>query len=309
MSSIAATAELVWGYSMARIDRLADEAARKTSGGPGRLLDPVDAREEAWSGIVDLLYLTPEKPSEWSLVDAGARAIDDLVRINLRDQGLRPIKGQGGGYEEAPRFNAFWVHIVGAKPDWTDAIIERMALPKVLGVLTPAQYQAVAALAAHGSIAKAANALNIEYAALKHRVNAGRKKMLEAWFDDETPHTTSKADPSVKCRYGHSRAKHGFRNAAGVWACHVCLRAAARRRRAAGGKEALAVVDVPKPSPQLFPARSAATSEPVGVRHNRPGGGVVLGSSACWCGEPVGHDWDGRDTGAPHPAQHRNHAA
>ena len=21
----------------------------------------------------------------------------------------------------------------------------------------------------------------------------------------------------------------------------------------------------------------------------------------CWCGEPVGHDWPGSDSGAPHP--------
>lgn len=29
--------------------------------------------------------------------------------------------------------------------------------------------------------------------------------------------------------------------------------------------------------------------------------GPVLGGADCWCGAPYGHDWPGRDDGAPHP--------
>lgn len=29
--------------------------------------------------------------------------------------------------------------------------------------------------------------------------------------------------------------------------------------------------------------------------------GIALGSFDCWCGQPCGHDWPGRDGGEPHP--------
>ena len=28
---------------------------------------------------------------------------------------------------------------------------------------------------------------------------------------------------------------------------------------------------------------------------------VIGHGTTCWCGEPMGHDWPGRDEGAPHP--------
>ncbi len=27
----------------------------------------------------------------------------------------------------------------------------------------------------------------------------------------------------------------------------------------------------------------------------------VIFGPGCWCGEPYGHDWPGKDAGAPHP--------
>lgn len=27
----------------------------------------------------------------------------------------------------------------------------------------------------------------------------------------------------------------------------------------------------------------------------------ALGDGTCWCGEPFGHDWEGKADGAPHP--------
>jgi hypothetical protein len=29
--------------------------------------------------------------------------------------------------------------------------------------------------------------------------------------------------------------------------------------------------------------------------------GIARGASACWCGEPHGHDWEGKADGAAHP--------
>lgn len=28
---------------------------------------------------------------------------------------------------------------------------------------------------------------------------------------------------------------------------------------------------------------------------------LPLSGGGCWCGEPMSHDWEGKDDGAPHP--------
>jgi hypothetical protein len=30
-------------------------------------------------------------------------------------------------------------------------------------------------------------------------------------------------------------------------------------------------------------------------------GDVLAAENTCWCGEPYGHDWEGKADGAPHP--------
>lgn len=300
MSTVTQMATLTHGYTMARVDRLAHEAALKASYRLGAM-DFTEAREEAWEAIVELLYLLPEKPAEWSLVEAGTRAIGNRFYAEMRDQGKRPNRHGLGGFEETPRFNAYWVHIVGAKPDWTDGVIERMALPRVLSVLTPNEYEAVVALAAHGSMDKAAGALNVTYSAMKQRVRAARRRMLEVWFEGETPpRGTPTADLNVRCRVGHSRTEYGFRTADGLWDCRLCQRR--RSRRAWHSRdEVLPVDDEPEavPGPLTF-APPPDTGPPVGERHRTPDGDV-LGSNACWCGLSAGHDWPHKGEGAPHP--------
>lgn len=289
MSTVAQTAVLVHGYTMARVDRLADDAARKTLA--TRLIDPSDAREEAWQAIVSLLYSCAEKPTEWSLVDAAMSAIRTYANAYLRDKGLRASRTPGnGGYEETPHFNQFWVHIIGAKPDWTEGIVQRMALPRVLGVLTPTQYEAVVALAAHDDLARAAAALGVSYGAMKLRVQAARKKMLEAWFDDETPPRAGKRPASEACRYGHARAMYGGHDGA-QWFCRLCRRNAARRRRA---REDVPEIESVEDTRNEGPLTFAAPRE-LGVDE------VPTGADVCWCGLRFGHDWPHKVEGAPHP--------
>ena len=303
MSSVTARAELAWGYTMARVDRLADKAVGKASALAGSV-GWAEARDVAWLAIVDLLYLTPEKPTEWSLIEAGKRAVNDCwLDTHIRARGLKADR-ENGGYKEAPRFYAYWVHIVGPKPDWTDAIIERMALPRVLSVLTPLELDAVVTLAAYGDMAKAADALGVGYHPFKQRVHKARKRLLAAWFEDETPHTTSKAPAAVACRYGHPRAEHGYRvGGSGQWKCRVCKRNAARRRaaRSQRGGDRLAFVEGPVEQPLVFPP--CVEGRPVGLRTQGGPEGPVLGSTACWCGDQVGHDWPGKCAGQPHPVE------
>lgn len=313
--SVAHTATLVHGYTMARIDRLSHDAATRARW-VASLLDPVDAREEAWRGIIELLFSERERPTEWMLIQAGSLAIAERVNVDLRDRGLRQVKG-GTGYEDAPRFNSYWTHIVGARPDWTDAIIERMALPNALSILTPDQYEAVITLAAFmrhdeetegttvaSPLSRTADRLGLSYAATKHLLNRARKRMREVWFEHETPAGERTWDNDVECRYGHSRAEHGRRTTKGGWACRTCARNAARRAQARGDGQVV-LEDLPPDEPVKARAMVAVPSsgeEPVGARHQLAGHGrAVIGSTACWCGLEVGHDWPHKEQGAPHP--------
>ena len=38
-----------------------------------------------------------------------------------------------------------------------------------------------------------------------------------------------------------------------------------------------------------------------GAAHVGPG--ETIAGDGCWCGEPNGHDWPGKDEGAPHPKE------
>ena len=106
------------------------------------------------------------------------------------------------------------------------------ALRDALAVLTAEQYEALATLAAFDNdVAAAAEALGMKYHGFYYRVLSGRNKIKAVWFGDETPVTSLLTGET--CRVGHSRAEHGiYREDAGVWACRVCNRNAARRRSA-----------------------------------------------------------------------------
>jgi hypothetical protein len=65
------------GRTLADIQEAAEKAARYT------YLDSVsyaDRYDEAWSGIVELLYTSNHPPSDWELLRAGQRALSDMVR-------------------------------------------------------------------------------------------------------------------------------------------------------------------------------------------------------------------------------------
>lgn len=199
------------------------------------------------------------------------------------------------------------IYRIGAKPDWTDAIVERMALPRALATLTPNQYEALVTVAAfmrHAdeqyadgggtALAQAATFMGLNYVAVKKRVHAARKRIMAVWFESETPPGETKKEQGGKCRFGHSRAEHGYRNTAGEWACRICHRAAERRRRARGVRydttpKQLEIVDE-QPTPLTFaPPPDLDPDE------------IPTAATTCWCGLLAGHDWPDKDEGAPHP--------
>jgi hypothetical protein len=45
------------------------------------------------------------------------------------------------------------------------------------------------------------------------------------------------------------------------------------------------------------PVSGSLGAMPPGLRERL----ATIGSGRCWCGAALGHDWPGRDAGAPHP--------
>ena len=297
-------ATIVHGYSLAGIDRLTHIAVTKAHVS----ISFPEAREEAWQAIVELLYSCPERPSHYSLVDAGRNAVEEHFRRRLHDVGLRKVAG--GGYEQAPRFMAYWadavdgvdgerathsswIRRVGARPDWVDAFVERLALPQVMDVLTPVQREAIVALAATGDLSGAANRLNVSYAIVKRRVREARIRMLEAWFDDETP--PQRPDAKTHCKYGHAWSVHGFPDpTSGAMKCRLCLRSAQRRYNVRGRLEdrVLDDAELVDMEGEALTFAPAPEEEP---------GTLRTAVNTCWCGLPVGHDWPHKGQGAAHP--------
>lgn len=229
MSTVAETATLVHGYTMAQVERAAAKAAATNSSHSPLSWD--DRYEAAWMGVVEALYGEVTRPDFAALVLAGLKAVSD------ENHAYRQAHGMGGASKRdgqpSVSFSKYW-STRGSDWDFTDEIAERLSLPVVLGLLTPKQYEAIAALAAHGTQERAAQALGVPALTLHAQVKDARRRIIKAWFAPETPHDTSiRTRDSETCRYGHSRAEHSFvrPNDGGV-RCRMCERNRKRRKTA-----------------------------------------------------------------------------
>lgn len=223
MSEVAEKAEVAWGYSMADLERLARAAVKRSP--CAYRLDTEERYQTAWHGVIVALYGAASWPHHSDLIMGGLEALS-------RDSaGIRRNRGLTDQGKEAPNFAKYWRTVVDRSDGFTDQLVESMALPAVLGTLTSRQYHAIVALAAHdNNFQAAAESIGISVVALRERVRHARKRILVAWYGEETPPIRTKADT---CRSGHSRADHGIRQANGAWTCQRCRRIAERRRRRA----------------------------------------------------------------------------
>lgn len=225
MSTLANTALLRAGYSMADLDRLATIAARRHGGAA----DMADKYDTAWHGIAELLYASETDPTESELLFAAVRALQEFAAENRREHG----RSHRHGYEygSAPRFATYWNERV-VTPDHAEPTAERLGLPQALATLTGEQYDAIAAVAALDSLAAAADALGITYAQLLRRFYAAREQVRVVWFEHETPRTTKATEDA--CGSGHAKSEHQRTGPTGHTYCKECQRLAKRRRRANG---------------------------------------------------------------------------
>lgn len=238
MTTIAETATLAHGYTMADIERIAWHAVGKHF--YSATMDNSDRYDCAWHEIVLELYSTDDPPTVHELFRAAYGALNREVKAHQRHHG-RPMDDHC-----APNFNRYWLPIKYGRTDgFSERIVETMALYDALGMLSGDQYEALSTLAAFENAGKpAAEALGLKYSTFMQRVYAGREVIKQVWFGDETP-------PSRKvgqtCKSGHPRAEYGKQRTNGVWECLQCRRladrrASRRRREAARAADTQALV-------------------------------------------------------------------
>ncbi|MDI6908633.1 hypothetical protein [Nocardioides sp.] len=239
--SIAQTATLAHGYTMDDLNRATGTAVRQSRG--GRALDYVTPNHRwdcAWFGVVEHLYASEGPPEFFDLVDAGRRAIRAAAEDDARERGVlksnRPNPGRR--YSLRSGHMKYWINDNRTKSaDFTERTVERLALPQVLALLSEIEYEAIAAMAVHGTQSAAAAALGLGHSAFETRLYRARERILRAWLEGETPWSLRNVDLNYECRAGHLRTEHGFRlNGDGPWRCRACIRNAGRRRKARGDK-------------------------------------------------------------------------
>jgi hypothetical protein len=225
---------LPYGRTLADIQQAAGKAARYT------YLDSVsyaDRYDEAWSGIVELLYTSTRPPSDWELLRAGQRALSDMVRQWTRHRGY---DDRAEMPSRRPSFERFWCSPAVSSPE--DGIVERVALHQILPLLQPRSRQALFALAAAGQPEVAAEHMGLDKKIFLNQVGAARRQFRRWWHEGEVPSemwrrgyrsddSEAIADGPERCRRGHVRspanvyvARSGLRQ---------CRRCSAERRRSA----------------------------------------------------------------------------
>lgn len=219
------------GYTMDDLDRLAKAAARRRGGQYAG--DYADRYEAAWSRIAERLYETDGVPTERELLFAGMDAVQDTLAERNHNQGRSHRRGYEFG--TAPRFAAYWNErlVVGSHET---RIVENIALRQALAVLTPEQYEALAAAAVCPTLRMAAMALGLGYDRFLGRFYRARDAVRAVWFEHEQAPSKvgvkARASEST-CGSGHDKAKHQkVSPSTGHRYCGECQRLARKRRRA-----------------------------------------------------------------------------
>lgn len=180
------------GYNLADLERLTRMSLTRCW---GTGYDFRTRYETAWSGVVERLYTAPddEPPTPKDLVFAGQDAISRFAIDEMRHHGRAHGKDLS---TERPRFTAFWEQR-GYTADPAGRVIERTALWQIWERLTDAQRRTLTALAAHGDLQTAADALGKTYATFSSEISSARKRFFQLWHEHEKPSRVWGADRRV----------------------------------------------------------------------------------------------------------------
>ncbi|GGP55615.1 sigma-70 family RNA polymerase sigma factor [Streptomyces abikoensis] len=138
----------------------------------------------AWSAIAEALIEAGEPPSPQELVRVGWQAIYADVKQGWQLYGVARSSGERA-VGSAPRFVTYWRHTHETPVE--ERLVERIAVWEVLGSLPPVYRDAVVALAAHGTLQGAAQALGITEAAMKGRIATAKRRFAARWYAPEAP--------------------------------------------------------------------------------------------------------------------------
>lgn len=180
--------ELRHGYTLDDLHDIARLAVHVAGAAAGNWHERYDV---AWSAIAEHLYAAETRPSQPDLVRAGRLALYAVIDDYRQAYGFYRRRTDGGqhGIGSSPAFQAYWWDLCGAgvarSPE--GRIVERTALSQIMPTLTPAQKQALLALAVHDDYQTAAAAIGVRYTSFKSTIALARRRFLAAWHEGEAP--------------------------------------------------------------------------------------------------------------------------
>jgi hypothetical protein len=174
--------ELPQGYTLAEVERLAKVAAGTTLTNPGDTM--ADRVDDAWSAIVERLYADPTPIEPGQLVWVGRKALYTADRATWHHHGVFKANNHGTrhGLGSMPAFQSYWwrpVTTVEGK------VVDRLAFAQIWPRLSPAEQEAVVAVAIYGDQQEAARALGKPH--MRSSLHNARKRFLELWHEHEAP--------------------------------------------------------------------------------------------------------------------------
>jgi DNA-directed RNA polymerase specialized sigma24 family protein len=178
------SANLWHGYSMDDIDRLTRTAAIRARG--GRILDPGDRYETAWSAIAEHLATTDTPPTTTELLTIGLQAVNRAGQDHRHTWGMTRTWGAAEG--DVAAYRRYWEldRRVTGSPE--DPVVDRTALAQIWPRLSPTHQQVLWALALHdGDHRGAAESLGKSLVTYRSHLKGARAAYRALWHEHETP--------------------------------------------------------------------------------------------------------------------------
>jgi hypothetical protein len=178
-------AEPLWhGYTLADLDQLARTAARTAFG--GRILDPVDRYQAAWSAIAEQLCTADEPPTRGDLIRVGSNATSRAGQDHRHTWGMTRTWGSAEG--DMARFLRYWELERRSTASPEEAVVDRTALHQIWPRLSLTHRQVLYAFAIHdGDHEAAAESLGKTVATFRSHLKAARASFRALWHEHETP--------------------------------------------------------------------------------------------------------------------------
>lgn len=194
-----ATINLRHGYSYTDLDRIAHMVIAID-----RWHTADDERHDAvLCAITEHLLTAAAAPTRRDLINIGLRASNRHTDAEIHHHGWDKRRYTAGS-AALPGYQRYWQD--RAHLPWDERLIERLALAQIWPYLTPAQQQAVMALALTGDHAAAAATLGVPLPTYSSRLRKARAAAAALWHEHETP-PTPRRDKRVLSRSGHYRGR------------------------------------------------------------------------------------------------------